>query len=138
MFNKAFITDSILENADGQLPVVVTARRLTNGKLAIYIAPTNPPQELCGLLITITSHDLLAVQELLGEERPMFSADDEGVVPDEDIAWHALRQIADLDQIKEEMDGHWTWKDVALRAIDYAQEALVSLEEDDDGTATDS
>lgn len=134
MFQKAFITDRILELGAESMPTVVTAKRLQNGRLAIYIAPTDPVKELCGLMITLTSDDLCEVQKLLGEDgRRWVPADDEGAVPDEDIAWAALRKIAELDQIRNEDE---TWKTIAMRAIDYAQDALGRM--DDNGTPTNA
>lgn len=139
MFQQAFVTHEMMEHGGDPVAAVVRANRIESGRVIIQIAPLYPPPALQDLIIMIDSEDLAEVQRLLGEERPMVvSADDEGVVPDEDIAWHALRQIADLDQVQA--DEGLTWKDVAMRCIDYAQEALAlaRLEEDQDGTATDA
>jgi hypothetical protein len=134
---QAFISPNIISVDDTPMDGVVTAYRWPDGSLIIMIRPVEPPAALASLRITIDERDLGEVQKLVGEQRQL--------VPEEDLdalgmALTALHQIADLDQAKTE-DEKLSWKDVAMRCIDYAQEALVEidlLEEGEDGTSSDS
>jgi hypothetical protein len=136
---QAFISPNIISVDDTPMDGVVTAYRWPDGSLIIMIRPVEPPAALASLRITIDERDLGEVQKLVGEQRQLV------IAPEEDLdalgmALTALHQIADLDQAKTE-DEKLSWKDVAMRCIDYAQEALVEidlLEEGEDGTSSDS
>lgn len=136
---QAFISPNIISVDDTPMDGVVTAYRWPDGSLIIMIRPVEPPAALASLRITIDERDLAEVQKLVGEQRQLV------IAPDEDldalgIALTALHEIADLDQAKAENE-QVTWKGVAMRCIDYAQEALAEIEflqEADNGTPSDS
>ncbi len=136
---QAFISPNMFLVGDKQMDGVVTASRWPGMNLIIMIRPLEPPAAMADLRITIDERDLAEVQKLVGEQRQLV------IAPEEDldalgVALTALHQIADLDQAKAENE-QLTWKSVAMRCIDYAQEALTEIEflqEADNGTPSDS
>lgn len=146
----AFISPNMISMDASPMDGIVTASRWTDSSLIIMIRPVEPLPALASLRITIDERDLAEVQKLLGEERSqLVPADDEGVVPDDDVvaaqlakALRTLRIIADMEETKQEPED--SWRETLFRTIELAQHTLDWIEidagqsENDNATPSDS
>lgn len=143
---RAFISPDMISVGETLISAVVTADRWPEDGLVITIRPVEAPEILASLNVVIDERDLAEVQKLLGEERSQFvPADDEGVVPDDDVvaaqlakALRTLRIIADMEETKQEPED--SWRETLFRTIELAQHTLEKIEllEADNGTSSDS
>lgn len=145
-FDKAFVSPDIVRVDDKLYKSVVMAKRFPGNELSIAIYPFGLPSTLGNLMVLINQDDLVEVQKLLGEERSLLvPADDEGVVPDEDVvaaqlavAIKTLCIIADMEETKQEPAE--SWRQTLFNTIKLAQWAVETIErmEANDGTPSDS
>lgn len=142
---RAFISPNMISMESKYILAVVQAVRHPDNDLIIAISPIYPPEDLATLRVVIDSQDLAMVQELLGEERQLVPADDEGVVPNEDVvaaqlatAMKTLRIIAKMEEEKREPAE--SWRQTLFNTIELANWAVEIIErmEVDDGTPSDS
>ena len=143
---RAFISPDMISIGETLISAVVTAGRWPEDGLVITIRPVEAPEALASLNVVIDERDLAEVQKLLGEERSrLVPADDEGVVPDEDVvaaqlavAMKTLRIIADMEETKQEPAE--SWRQTLFNTIELAQWAVETIErmEADNGTPSDS
>lgn len=143
---RAFISPDMISIGETLISAVVTADRWPEDGLVITIRPVEAPEALASLNVVIDERDLAEVQKLLGEERSrLVPADDEGVVPDEDVvaaqlavAMKTLRIIADMEETKQEPAE--SWRQTLFNTIELAQWAVETIErmEADNGTPSDS
>lgn len=142
---RAFISPDMISVDEQLIEAVVTAGRWPEDGLVITIRPVEPPAALASLTVVIDERDLAMVQKLLGERSQLAPADDEGVVPNEDVvaaqlatAMKTLRIIAKMEEEKREPAE--SWRQTLFNTIELANWAVGTIErmEADDGTPSDS